>query len=190
MQTARIQKQVANRFTAVDEVSDRIFEKIVPIEEFEDDAPREARRVRTRLLRVGDYLRDAALDFHKRGAAEPSTSCKDQLPFGWIVVVSGPGRGASFSLSKEISEIGRAESQDVQLDFGDPHISRMRHATIHYDEARQAIAVRSGGKANPVLLNKMILQGEQPLNHRDRIKLGLTTLRFVAIDDQQSFWSH
>lgn len=181
MQTTRIEKRKANRFTAVDELSNQIFDEIVPVDLPEERAAEPASRVRTRLLRIGDYLHDAARGFCGKDTAEPSASCSDQLPFGWIIVLDGAGRGTSFALLRETSEIGRAEGQDVQLDFGDLYISRMGHATIHYDAASRKIAVRNGGKPNPVLLNRMILEGERPLNHGDRIKLGLTTLCFVAI---------
>lgn len=181
MQTARIEKQKANRFTAIDELSNQIFDEIVPVAQPEEKATGPASRVRTRLLRIGDYLHGAAQGLHNKDSVGPPTSCTEQLPFGWLIVLEGAGRGTSFALSKEVSEIGRAEGQDVQLDFGDPYISRTGHATVHYSPASQAIAVRSGGKPNPVLLNRMILDGEKPLNHGDRIKLGLTTLCFVTI---------
>jgi hypothetical protein len=180
MPTTRLEKRKTNRFAAVDELSNQIFDEIVPAEQPGENATEPASRVRTRLLRIGGHLHDAARGAYSKDVAEPSTSGSDQRPFGWFLVLDGAGRGASFSLTRETSEIGRAEGQDVQLDFGDVYISRTGHAAVHYDPASRAIAVRSGRKPNPVLLNGKVLEGERPLNHGDRIRLGLTTLCFVA----------
>jgi len=42
---------------------------------------------------------------------------------GWIIVVDGPGRGACFPLLSGMSQIGRDDDQQIQLDFGDSAIS-------------------------------------------------------------------
>nr|MCU0826228.1 hypothetical protein [Tabrizicola sp.] len=55
------------------------------------------------------------------------------FPTGWLVVKTGPGRGAAFALSQGVSQIGRGLDQTVALDFGDMAISRQNHAAVAYD---------------------------------------------------------
>jgi len=57
---------------------------------------RQAGRVKTRLLGFGnEHNRDSDL-FAKGGNAEPAI--QTMYPVGWMVVISGPGRGTAFSL--------------------------------------------------------------------------------------------
>ena len=193
--------QKAHRFAAIEDVSDQIFDEIIPSDEPERHCESGPNRVRTRLLGLADYLRDTAKSGHEKRALiatrDPSeqaappqpASAKDQLTFGWLVIVSGPGRGRSFAVSKDVTCIGRGNDQDVVLGFGDEFISRTAHVTLHFDTERGLVAVRCGEKRNPVLLNGKQLSGTRLLKHKSLITLGHTTLRFVAIDDQQSFWS-
>ncbi|MFN6926195.1 MAG: hypothetical protein ACK4P8_11195, partial [Tabrizicola sp.] len=55
------------------------------------------------------------------------------FPTGWLVVKSGPGRGAALALAQGVSQIGRGSDQTIALDFGDMAISRQNHAAVAYD---------------------------------------------------------
>ena len=191
-------------FSDIDAVSEKIFDRIEPEEIQENNPFPSQNRVRTRLLNFAYYLRedrekrvDAPVTDSAQEVGSQPTSASRKIAevyptFGWLVIIDGAGRGASFPLCKDVSSLGRGSDQDVCLDFGDPYISRSEHATIHQEKDRGLIAVRCGGKRNPVLLNGKLLVGTRLLKHKALITVGQTTLRFVsvdAIDDPETFWS-
>jgi hypothetical protein len=184
----------AHRFAAVDEVSDQIFEEVFFDDQHAAQRPTKRNRPRTRLLNFAHYIRDdatagnAAFVVEQPPAAETTAAQsaktrkdKAESGFGYLVIVDGPGEGVELRLSKSVTTLGRAADQDVSLHYGDPYISRNAHARIHFKQATGLIALQSGEKNNPVLLNRRVLHGTQLLRDSDLITLGQTTLRFVAL---------
>ena len=112
-----------------------------------------------------------------------------QFPVGWIVVVDGPGRGASFTLTAGLSTVGRDPGQTVALDFGDASISREQHVAIAYDEEENRTFVGHGGKSNIVRLNDKPLLTTEDLNDGDTIRIGKTVLRYVAFCNDAFTWA-
>lgn len=143
-----------------------------------------AGRVKTRLL--GFHTREEAADPF---ASAPSAATAGRFPVGWLVVESGPGRGAAFALYDGMSTIGRGEGQTVQLDLGDTAISRDTHAAVAYDDEARACFLGHGGKANLVRLNGRPVLSTEQISHGDRIRLGETTLRFAALCGADFSWS-
>ena len=124
-------------------------------------------------------------------AADPTqtSSAEPHFPIGWLVVVEGPGRGASFTLTAGLSTIGRDLNQTVTLDFGDTSISRERHASVAYDEDENCAYVGHGGKSNIVKLNSKPLLTTEELKHGDVLKIGKTVLHFVGFCTQDFNWA-
>jgi hypothetical protein len=141
-------------------------------------------RVRTRLLGIDHSSGPMTTAFEDGPAAEPVS-----FPVGWLVVVDGPGRGTSFALPTGVSQIGRGDGQAVQLDFGDTAISRESHAAIAYDDEQRAFFVGQGGKANLVRLNGRPVLSTEEIVNGDTLRIGETTLRFVAFCDENFAWS-
>ncbi len=143
-------------------------------------------RVKTRLL--GFHADDLEPDVFDE---EPKHTGADgpQYPIGWLVVVDGPGRGASFTLTAGLSTIGRDGDQTVTLDFGDTSVSRERHASVAYDEEDNCAYVGHGGKSNIVKLNGKPLLSTEELNDNDMIRVGKTSLRFVAFCSAEFNWT-
>ncbi len=110
------------------------------------------------------------------------------FPTGWLVIVDGPGRGTSFSLSNGVNAIGRGMDQAVCLDFGDNTISRDGHVHIAYDVEDEAFYVGHGGKANLARLNGKPLLSTEEISDRDRIKLGQTELMFIPLCNDEFNW--
>lgn len=143
-------------------------------------------RVKTRLL--GFHSED--LNENKMDAPIASTSTPDaRFPIGWLVVVDGPGRGASFTLTAGLSKIGRGTDQTVSLDFGDSSISRDNHAALAFDEEENTAYIGHGGKSNIVRLNGKPLLTTEELQDADLIRIGKTTLRYVALCGPDFRWS-
>ncbi|MFT7592751.1 MAG: hypothetical protein ACI8R4_000058 [Paracoccaceae bacterium] len=149
-------------------------------------AGRHAGRVKTRLLGF-NTAQDSALDpFDNRPSPEPAAA--SIYPVGWMVVIDGPGRGNAFTLFDGVSQIGRGEGQAIQLDFGDNSISRSNHAAIAYDGEQQSFFVGHGGKANLVRLNGNPVLSTEQLANGAEIRIGETTLRFVALCGNEFDW--
>lgn len=153
-------------------------------------AGRSAGRVKTRLLGFqadDDGPKDVFEETAKK--AEETVALPTQFPAGWIVVIAGPGRGSCFTLHAGVSQIGRGEDQAVRLDFGDTSISRNNHAAVAYDDEQGKFFLGHGGKSNLVRLNGMPVLSTEEMNNGDTIRIGETTLKFVAMCGDDFTWS-
>ncbi|WP_299777290.1 FHA domain-containing protein [uncultured Roseobacter sp.] len=150
-------------------------------------AGRRAGRVKTRLLGFNRAEADANDPI---GAPESATAKPqhDKFPVGWLVVVEGPGIGHSFSIFTGASMIGRGDDQVIKLDFGDNSISRHNHAAIAYDEEQNKFYLGHGGKSNIIRRNARPVLSTEELQHADLIRIGETTLRFVALCGSDFKW--
>lgn len=144
------------------------------------------RRNKTRLIGFDTSQNDVVSLFDDAPAA--SAAKKASFPVGWLVICEGPGRGNAFELHNGLSQIGRDEDQSVQLDFGDAAISRSNHASIAYDSESHAFHLGHGGKSNIVRLNDMPVLSTEALTSGDRIRVGDTHLRFVALCGDEFNW--
>lgn len=141
-------------------------------------------RVKTRLLGFTPEAY-AMADPIERAEARESAA----FPVGWLVVVAGPGRGAAFALQDGVSRVGRGEDQAVSLNFGDNSISRENHLSVAYDSEQNAFYIGQSGRANLVRLNNRPVLSTEQLRTGDQIRVGETTLRFVALCDEAFSWS-
>ncbi|WP_424829991.1 FHA domain-containing protein [Ruegeria sp.] len=123
--------------------------------------------------------------------AEPvakSETTQQTFPVGWLVVTSGPGRGACITLTEGLMQIGRNDDQAIQLDFGDTGISRSNHAVVAYDPEDRKCYLGHGGKANLVRLNGKPVLSTVPLSNGDLIRISETSIRFTAFCDDGFDW--
>lgn len=151
-------------------------------------AGRSAGRVKTRLL--GFQAEDEQKDVFAGAGTEGRTPVvADKFPTGWIVVIEGPGRGASFSVHAGVSQIGRGEDQTVRLDFGDTSISRNNHAAVAFDTEQSKFFLGHGGKSNLVRLNGKPVLSTEELANGDEIRIGETLLKFVAFCNDDFSWT-
>ncbi len=147
---------------------------------------RRANRVKTRLLGFAS-AEDLGANVFDAKHNKPPTGVV-MKPVGWIIVVDGPGRGGSFPLVAGVSQIGRGPDQAVRLDFGDTSISRDNHASIAFDEEQQKFFIGHGGKSNLVRLNNKPVLSTEEMTHHDMIRIGETTLRFIALCGPDFSW--
>lgn len=139
-------------------------------------------RVKTRLLGF------SAGAIERKDPFYASASLGTQFPVGWLVVTSEKGRGAAFALHDGVSKIGRGTDQTVCLNFGDNSISRDNHLSIAFDAEQNKFFVGHSGKTNLVRLNNKPLLSTEELRSKDMIRLGETTLRFVALCEDDFGW--
>lgn len=148
---------------------------------------RPADRVKTRLLGFEHQGGAEADPFEMAaGAPSPARTC---FPVGWLAVIDGPGRGASFTLQAGVSAIGRGEDQAVRLDFGDNSISRSNHALLAYDGEQRKFFLGHGGKRNIVRLNDRPVLSTEEIANNDQIRIGETTLHFIALCGEDFDWA-
>lgn len=150
-------------------------------------AGRSAGRVKTRLL--GFQTTDDAQEDVFETAKAASDTNKSEFPVGWIIVISGPGRGSCFTMFTGVSQIGRGEDQAVRLDFGDTSISRNNHAAVAYDDEQGKFFLGHGGKSNLVRLNGKPVLSTEELANGDMVRIGETTLKFVALCGEEFTWA-
>ena len=148
-------------------------------------SPRRGRAKKTRMLGFNPQADGPDL-FAQKPAIAADTSVK--FPVGWVIVIDGPGRGECFTLSGGAAQIGRGDDQGIRLDFGDTSISRENHAAIAYDADENTFVLAQGGKANLVRLNRRPVLSNETLTHGDDIKIGQTTLRFIALCEGEFSW--
>lgn len=147
--------------------------------------PRKAGRVKTRLL--GFQAKNESRDVFAGKAATGAGPVR--FPVGWLVITQGEGFGHSFSILSGVSKIGRGDDQAVQLDFGDTAISRDNHAAIAYDEELNQFFLGHGGKSNVVRLNGTPVLSTEELFDGDEIRIGETTLKFIALCSEEFTWA-
>jgi hypothetical protein len=112
----------------------------------------------------------------------------DDLVVGWLVVVSGPGRGGTREIHYGMNGAGRDPEERIPLDFGDEAISRNAHFFIVYDEKQRDYYIQHGGKSNLVRLNGKPVLMPQEMKHGDRIAVGDTELMFVPLCSSKFNW--
>ncbi|WP_338550458.1 FHA domain-containing protein [Roseovarius phycicola] len=147
-------------------------------------------RVKTRILGFTAPSTTSEDPFEKAGVSAKPTEASASFPVGWLVVVDGPGRGTAFTIFDGVTQIGRGEDQTVRLNFGDNSISRENHAAIAYDNEQQTFFIGHGGKANLVRVNNRPVLSTEELQSEDKVRIGETTLRFVAFCGANFSWGH
>lgn len=95
-----------------------------------------------------------------------------------VIVVDGPNRGKKLTLNKNLTKVGKRETNDLVL--LDKTVSR-NHLEIEY--ASDSFLLRDLSSTNGTFLNGSKVK-EAYLSPGDLIKLGNTTLEFVAFDEK------
>jgi len=123
------------------------------------------------------------------GAAAPPASDPMSNPVaGWLVIIKGPGKGASVQVGYQVNTIGRLATNNISLNYNDTGISRENHAEIIYDSMnRKFYAGRTGGRNLTYVNGNPVLQSVE-LKSGDKIQLGATVLRFVAFCGEGFNW--
>ena len=125
---------------------------------------------------------------HAQGEAPLSDAMSDPL-VGWLVVISGPGRGNALRLGHGMNSIGRAEAQRCRIDFGDVEISRKNHATVTYDPRGRKFYLMHGGGQNLTYLGDEPVLAPALLKGGEIISIGKTTLKFIPLCGPDFDWS-
>lgn len=144
-------------------------------------------RAKTRLLGQQETTDFGSDVFEDSAPAQKAIGVR--FPVGFLIVVGGPGRGTAFTLQAGVSQIGRGDDETIPLNFGDTAISRHNHASVAYDAETHDYYIGHGGKLNMVRLNGRPVLSTEPLHDGDHIRIGETTLKFMALCSKEFNWS-
>jgi hypothetical protein len=123
------------------------------------------------------------------GAAAPGAADQRTGPVvGWLVIVDGPGRGASLPLGYGMNIIGRGARNRIVLDFGDREISEDDHFRIAYDRQNRRFHLVPGRGTNLVYVGGEPLLTPVELRPHQDVKVGATVLRFVPFCSADWDW--
>ncbi len=96
-----------------------------------------------------------------------------------LVVIEGPGQGANFPLTEPLVSVGRDDTCIVQI--LDPLVSR-KHLQVRLDAALGKHVAGDYRSAHGVFVNDKQILVDTTLNDGDRIRIGQTTLMYLASD--------
>lgn len=105
---------------------------------------------------------------------------------GWLVCMTGEGRGRDYRLHMGKNFVGRSPSMDVAL-VDDKSISREKHCSVIYDPREDMFYVSAEG-GNLVYLNDELVESSRELKEDDRITVGDTNLIFIPFSRGKRKW--
>ncbi|NJM34953.1 MAG: FHA domain-containing protein [Rhodomicrobium sp.] len=109
---------------------------------------------------------------------------------GWLVVVSGPGKGLARPVYYGNNAIGRDSGQRIPLNFGDDAISSAEQAYIRYDsEDRRFLLMPNLAKSNLIAVNGGRPMEPVVLSRGDIIGMGQTQMMFVPLCGPEFDWA-
>jgi hypothetical protein len=118
-----------------------------------------------------------------------SESRNDNDPVvGWLVIVSGPGRGLHKKIGAGVNTVGRDADNRIPMPHGDTEISRHAHARIIYDKKNRQFLIQQGDGVNLVYLDEVPVLSPTILEDHAEIEIGKTRLRFVAFCGPRFSW--
>lgn len=111
--------------------------------------------------------------------AEIATDLQSGAVVGWLVVISGPGRGQILTLHYGVNDIGRGDKARIRLNFGDTFIAVENQAAIIYTARSRRFYFQ--GITAETWLDERPAQGLIELVGGETLQLGQTRLRFVPL---------
>ncbi|MDR1321887.1 MAG: FHA domain-containing protein [Gracilibacteraceae bacterium] len=106
---------------------------------------------------------------------------------GWLVCISGPRQGLSFTLRQGANFIGRGENNDIRLP-GDKLVATNKHAAVSYDPKHRKFTLLPGDAEQIVYLNDDPVYQPTPLYDFNVIALGHTKLLFRPLCGENFSW--
>lgn len=107
---------------------------------------------------------------------------------GWLVVIQGNGLGSDLKIIPGMNTIGRDNSNNISIDFGDMSISRKKHCTLIFDYKNSLFFLTHNESSNLSYLNDGVVLQPTNLKANDIIGIGDTKLRFIPFCDNDFSW--
>ena len=129
---------------------------------------------------------DSPLPKASNAAAAPAVDLGPVV--GWLVILSGPGRGRSVEIGYGRNAIGRGYGNEISLPFGDRGISDQAHAYIVYDAVGRKTYLTDGNGRNLVYMNDSPVFGSVEIESGCTIRMGNSALMFVSFCSPDLDW--
>jgi len=123
-----------------------------------------------------------------QASPEPVQQFEQPPVVGWLVVVAGPGMGCSLDIRPGMNWVGRDQSMDVPIAFGDVGISARDHAVLLYDVECNGYFVKHERGRNLTYLNQKRVTSETRLKAYDQIRIHDTELLFMPLCGKRFEW--
>lgn len=138
---------------------------------------------------AGRYDRCPCCPQEIKAPVEAELPVSPPLPLaGWLVAISGAGRGCEFRLYPGYNYIGSAPDMDIVLP-GDPAVFPDRAAVLGYDDRLQLFSFGPCGGRQPVRVNGAMILDAVVLQAYDRLTVGGTELLFVPLCGKHFHWN-
>jgi len=108
-----------------------------------------------------------------------------ELLVGWLVCISGIGKGKDYRLYAGFNRIGRSMDSDICIQ--DPMVSNAVHCSVVYDE-KGGLFYLVPGKGTLTYLNQDMVQSAVILQEGDKISIGESSLEFVPFCKGEHTW--
>ncbi len=105
---------------------------------------------------------------------------------GWLVCIDGPEKGRDYRLHYGFNRIGRSYQMDICIE-DDMQITRDNHCSIAYDVKENEFSVMPSTGTLTYLNDQMLMENEK-IKDGDKIRIGQTTLEFVAFCKGEKRW--
>jgi hypothetical protein len=103
-----------------------------------------------------------------------------QNPVAELLVEQGSDRGAIFTVSKNVSTIGRSGTRFNDIVLTDLSVSK-EQASLYFDPGSRRFSVANESTKNPIRVNGVTVEKKMTLNGGELIEMGKTALRFKKI---------
>ena len=110
---------------------------------------------------------------------------------GWLVIIEGPGTGASVTLGYGKNILCGAMTDQtgrVAIDFGDADIDPAEAAIVTFDHLNGRFFITDGRGGMPSYVNRDVLLAPKELHARDELRIGGTVMLFVPFCGEAFSW--
>jgi hypothetical protein len=129
---------------------------------------------------------------HLKQPDEVTTSVQDNQMYcyikGWLVCLDGPLHGQDFKIYKGFNKIGREQKNDISL-AGDGQVAENEHCYLMYEEGPNTFHLVPG-KGKEIFVNEKPLLEATALFQGDIVKVGGSSLEFIAYCCGDKRWSY
>jgi len=106
---------------------------------------------------------------------------------GWLVCVEGPEKGRDYRIRSGNNRIGRDETMEIVIREDDA-ISRVKQATITFDERSSRFVVKEGDGRSLIYLNDEPVSNSALLTPWDMLEMGNSKFCFVPLCGEAFRW--
>lgn len=116
----------------------------------------------------------------------PSENEPEGLPGAWLVEVSRPGLGQTFSCGTGRTRVGRGTRMDIRLP--EAVSPEALQASIIYEPVRREFSLQAEIGAELISLNGVLVRSRETLRPYDRIRLGNVEFVFLPLCGARFSW--